>query len=106
MPGALEDPELGRVAVLDGVLELLLDGQVALAVALDERDLVPLAMSSRARFQPDLAAAGDDHVHRRRALHSIASACSNSRSRLRRADRVQALLGVPVRARRVQHAAR
>ena len=26
---ALEDPELGRVAVLDGVLELLLDGEVA-----------------------------------------------------------------------------
>ena len=29
MPGALEHPQLGRVAVLDGVLELLLDRQVA-----------------------------------------------------------------------------
>ena len=35
MPGALEHPQLGRVAVLDGVLELLLDGQVAAAVLLD-----------------------------------------------------------------------
>ena len=33
--GALEDPQLGRVAVLDGVLELLLDDQVAAAVVLD-----------------------------------------------------------------------
>ena len=31
-PGALEDPELRGVAVLDVVLELLLDGQVAVAV--------------------------------------------------------------------------
>ena len=35
--GALEHPQLGRVAVLDGVLELLLDGQVAAAVLLDAR---------------------------------------------------------------------
>ena len=39
---ALEHPQLGRVAVLDGVLELLLDRQVARAVALDQRDLVAL----------------------------------------------------------------
>ena len=34
---ALEHPQLGGVAVLDGVLELLLDGQVAAAVLLDAR---------------------------------------------------------------------
>ena len=33
--GALEHPQLGGVAVLDGVLELLLDRQVAAAVVLD-----------------------------------------------------------------------
>ena len=33
--GALEHPQLGRVAVLDGVLELLLDDQVAAPVVLD-----------------------------------------------------------------------
>src|SRR5919198_1299150 len=36
---ALEHPQLGRVAVLDGVLELLLDGQIARALALDHRHL-------------------------------------------------------------------
>ena len=35
--GALEHPQLGGVAVLDGVLELLLDGQVAAPVLLDRR---------------------------------------------------------------------
>jgi hypothetical protein len=35
----LEHPELGGVAVLNGVLELFLDGLVAAMVGLDQRDL-------------------------------------------------------------------
>src|SRR5436305_10914323 len=41
-PGALEHPELGRVAVLDRVLELLLDHPVAMVVGLDQRHLALL----------------------------------------------------------------
>src|SRR3954454_11075314 len=62
-PRALEHPELGRVAVLDRVLELLLDGQVALARALDEGDLVLLGDELAGEVPADLAGAGDDHVH-------------------------------------------
>jgi hypothetical protein len=37
---ALEYPQLRSIAVLDVVLELLLDGEVAIAVVLDQRHLV------------------------------------------------------------------
>src|SRR5262249_35676947 len=60
---ALEDPQLGRVAVLDRVLELLLDSQVARAIALDDRDLVVLGDQLACQVPADLAGAGDDDVH-------------------------------------------
>ncbi len=64
MPGALEHPQLGRVAVLGGVLELLLDRQVARARGLDQRDLVVLGDQLPREVASDLAGADDDRVHR------------------------------------------
>src|SRR5207253_2657970 len=61
--GALQDPELGGVAVLDRVLELLLDHQVAAAVALEQRDLLPLVDQLARQVPADLAGAADDYVH-------------------------------------------
>ena len=53
--GALEHPQLGAVAVLDGVLELLLDAQVGAPVAASTSVTSwPLRISSRARFSPTL----------------------------------------------------
>ena len=62
-PGPLEHPQLGRVAVLDVVLELLLDRRVALAVR--PRSGSPRALLDQlARQVPaDLAGADDDRVH-------------------------------------------
>ena len=74
--GALEHPQLGAVAVLGGVLELVLDRQVAIAALLDQRDLVALVEQLAREVQPDLAASDDDRVHQL-ALARPASACSN-----------------------------
>ena len=100
--GALEHPQLGRVAVLDGVLELLLDDQVAAALGLDQRHLVALAEQLAREVPADLAGA-------RRRSRTCAGALSCGRVErgsldqvdrvLRRADRVQPLLGVPGGAR-------
>ena len=112
-PGPLEHPELGGVAVVDVVLELLLDRQVALAVGLDQGHLVALLDQLAGQVPADLAGADDDHV-----LAPL-SARLDDASRLRayrrplaplardlvlehldrhpgRADRVQALVGVPL----------
>jgi hypothetical protein len=62
-PGALENPQLGGVAVLDGVLELLLDREVPHAAVLDQRDLVALGDELAGQVPTDLAPAGDDDVH-------------------------------------------
>src|SRR5947209_10292168 len=62
-PGPLEHPQLGRVAVLHGVLELLLDDQVAAPVALDERDLLALVDELAREVPAHLAAADDQDVH-------------------------------------------
>ena len=108
--GALEHPQLGRVAVLDVVLELLLDDQVAVAVGLDQGHLVTLADQLAREVPPDLAGAGDDDVHQeaassatalRVADHGLAQHVDRD---LRRAHGVQALLLVPVRAVGVEHA--
>src|SRR5829696_1783618 len=74
---ALEHPQLRRVAVLDRVLELLLDRQVAAPVLLDHRHLVA-AFEQLAREVPaDLARTGDDHVQTRHQASSAAfSSCS------------------------------
>src|SRR4051812_4366206 len=76
-PGALEDPQLGGVAVLDRVLELLLDRQVATTVVLDQRDLVALADQLAGEVPADLAASGDDDVHQtsKTSLNSAIAAC-------------------------------
>ena len=102
---ALEHPQLGGVAVLDGVLELLLDGQVAAAVLLDAGDLVPLLQQLAREVPADLAGAGDDDVepvlHHALAQRRLLQLLDRD---LRRADRLQALLGVPGRAARIEHA--
>src|ERR1700750_1955217 len=61
--GALEDPQLRGVPVLDRVLELLLDRQVARALALDDRHLVALGDELAGEVPADLAGSGDDDVH-------------------------------------------
>ena len=53
--GALEHPQLGRVAVLDGVLELLLDDAVAAVIGLDQRDLAVLGDQLPREVPADLA---------------------------------------------------
>src|SRR6185295_8765478 len=59
---ALEHPQLGGVAVLDGVLELLLDGQIAAPVLLDAGDLMALLQQLAREVPADLPRAGDDDV--------------------------------------------
>ena len=73
--GPLEHPELGGVAVGDVVLELLLDRQVAAAVALDHRHLVLLFEQLAGQVPADLAGADDDDVHGlRRLLGAVGAA--------------------------------
>ena len=61
--GALEHEELGRVAALHLMLELLLEPLEAIAALLDQRHLVAEADERPRDVGADLAAAGDDHVH-------------------------------------------
>ena len=63
-PGAFEDPQLGRVAVLDRVLEFLLDDPVAAVVGLDQRHLAILGDQLAGEVPADLSGAGNDHIHR------------------------------------------
>src|SRR5207245_736001 len=72
--GTLEDPQLGGVAVLDGVLELLLDRQVAAPVVLQQRHLVTLGDELAGQVPAHLAAAGDDHVHQETSRTDLNSA--------------------------------
>ena len=67
-PGPLQHPELGGVAVGDVVLELLLDGQVAAAVALDHRHLVVLFEQLAGQVPADLPRSDDDDVHAQTTL--------------------------------------
>ena len=62
-PGALEHVELGRVAALHLVLELVLEALEAVAALLDQRHLLADAEQRARDVRADLAAAGDDHVH-------------------------------------------
>ena len=76
---ALEDPKLGRVAVLDGVLELLLDGQVTALVLLEAGDLVPFLEQLAGQVPAHLAGAGDDDVQafvHHSALNAASVSCS------------------------------
>ena len=60
---ALEDVQLGRVAVLHDVLELLLERVVAIGTLLDHRHLVPHREQVLGEVAADLAAARDQDVH-------------------------------------------
>ena len=72
--GALEDEELGRVAELHLVLELLLElGEAALAL-LDQRYLVAHAKQAARDVRARLAAACDQRVHQRVAAGAEAGA--------------------------------
>ena len=53
--GALEHPQLGGVAVLDGVLELLLHHAIAAVVGLDQRDFPVLGDQLAGEVPPHLA---------------------------------------------------
>src|SRR5439155_5959233 len=68
-------PQLGCIAVLDGVLELFLERQVARARRLDQRKLIVLADQLSREVSPDLPSAYDDRVHG--YAGSVASARSN-----------------------------
>ena len=62
-PRPLEDEELGRVAALHLVLELVLERLEAVALLLDQRHLVAEPEQRAGDVRADLAAAGDDGVH-------------------------------------------
>src|SRR6185436_6119495 len=96
-PGPLEDPELGGVPVEDAVLELLLDGQVSLAVGLDQRHLVALVDQLAGEVPADLATADDQHVIAALALtHPAGPPCSpRPRGGSSRASRSRSASGRP-----------
>src|SRR6185437_1490078 len=73
---ALEDEELGRVAALHLVLELVLEYLEAVAPLLDQRHLVAEAQERARHVRADLAAARDDHVHQPTASSASVSACT------------------------------
>jgi hypothetical protein len=60
--GSLQHPQLRGVPVLHAVLELLLHGQVPVAVVLDHRDLVALVDQLARQVPAHLPGADDDHV--------------------------------------------
>jgi hypothetical protein len=60
---SLEHPQLGPVAVLRGVLELLLDRREPALVGLDHGQLVALVDQLTGEVPADLAGPYDDHVH-------------------------------------------
>src|SRR3954454_16497465 len=80
-PGPLQHPQLGGVAVGDVVLELLLDGQVAAAVALDHRHLVFLFEQLASQVPAHLARADDDDVHQEASLAAPPEASRTAPSR-------------------------
>ena len=114
--GPLQHPQLRGVAVLDVVLELLLDGQEAVAVVLDQGHLVALVEQLAGQVPADLAGPDDDDVHAHQPggllgplLPAVAGGgpvgAASRTSPIehvdrdpRRADRVQALLLVPLGA--------
>ncbi len=114
-PRPLEDEELGRVAALHLVLELVLERLEAVAPLLDQRHLVPEPEERARDVRADLAAAGDDDVHQTGLRCRLARLRRRDRARprgvhqavdgdARRAHGVEAALRVELRARRVEHA--
>jgi hypothetical protein len=62
-PRALQDPQLGAVAVHGAVLELLLDHAVTVRVRLDDGHLVALVDELAREVPADLPGSDDHHVH-------------------------------------------
>ena len=114
IPARLEDEELGRVAALHLVLELVLELLEAVAPLLDQRHLVPEAKERARHVRADLAAAGDDDVHQPATssvsccgsgiAHVRAASISASMATLVGTDRVEAALLVELRAGGIEHA--
>ena len=80
-PGQLEDVQLGRVAVQDLVLELVLELVEPRRALLDQRHLVPGPQQRAGDVRADLAASGDDGVHARYPAATAAALrtrCSSS----------------------------
>ena len=67
-PGQLEHVQLGRVAELHLVLELLLELLEARRSLLDQRHLVPHPQERAGDVRPDFAASRDDRVHQSERL--------------------------------------
>ena len=106
--GALEHEELGRVAVDDDVLELVLEPLEAVAALLDERHLVAGAQQAAREVRADLPAACDQDVHQAVVASGIRAGADGflepvDRAR-GRADDAQALGRVELGARRVEQA--
>ena len=77
--GLLEDEELGRVARLHPVLELLLEALEAVAPLLDERHLVAHRDEAAHEVRADLPAADDDDVHQAGASAYVVTASISAR---------------------------
>ena len=107
IPARSSDEELGRVAVLHLVLELVLELLEAVAALLDQRHLVAQRSSVRATFEPTLPPpATRTNIRRpprpRGVLARAHGLGEHLDRRLRRADRAQAVRRVELGARRVE----
>ena len=108
-PGALEHEELGRVAALHLMLELVLEALEPVAALLDQRHLVAEAHERAGDVRADLAAARDDDVHQAvtfapgmlAGAHRLDQRVDR---RLRRADGAEPPRRVEVRARGIEDA--
>ena len=110
MPGALEHVQLGRVAALHLVLELVLEALEAVAALLDQRHLVAEAQERArdVRARPCRRRRRSTYIRRSSLRDGISQARTASVERvdrrLRRADGAHPARGVEVGARRVEHA--
>ena len=101
----LQNPQLTRIPILNRVLELLLDHPEAVVIGLDQRHLTVLGNQLAGQVPPHLARPGDDHIHVRfgSQLHSAGEQYMLGLidRHLRRTDRLEPLLRVPGRPRRI-----
>ena len=74
-----EDEELGRIAGLHAMLELLLEALEAVAALLDERHLTAHADEAAHEVRADLPTADDDDVHQAGASAYVVTASISAR---------------------------